>query len=60
MTRESLQRMLPREGAAQQPSAAAAAQEIRLFQYRFSKSYLASLPADQRPVERETFGELDY
>lgn len=55
MTRESLQRMLPRE-AAQAP---AAPQEIRLFQYRFSKAYLASLPAGQRPVEREVFGESD-
>lgn len=51
LTRESIQRMLPASTAAPAP-----AFDERKFQYRFSKDYLATLPAEQRPVEREIFG----
>ena len=33
--------------------------DTRAFEYRFSKRYIDALPAAQRPVEREVFGESD-
>lgn len=50
--------MLPAAPAAQSAPAPLPTFDERKFQYRFSKSYIATLPADQRPVEREVFGEL--
>ncbi len=65
MTRESLQRMIPASSAVPPSSApasngsgaAAPPSANRAFEYRFSKPYISTLPAAQRPVEREIFGE---
>lgn len=63
LSRESIQRMLP---ASDMPRSAAGsngsiatprtATDTRQFQYRYSMTYIRSLPEGQRPVERETFG----
>lgn len=57
LSREAIQRMLPRDETA--PAAPARPPpDNRAFEYRFSLPYLRTLPEDQRPVEREVFGEL--
>jgi hypothetical protein len=61
LSRESLQRMLPASkepsSATSGPSAPRPPPDTRQFQYRFSMTYIRSLPEGQRPVEREVFGE---
>lgn len=60
LSRESIQRMRPAPtqstngdgGAASRP-----ARDDRQFSYRFSMSYVKSLPEAQRPIEREVFGK---
>jgi len=52
LSRESLQRMLPAAPAT------APVTDDREFHYRFSMAYVRALPEAQRPVERESFGEL--
>jgi CD2 antigen cytoplasmic tail-binding protein 2 len=58
LSREAIQRMLPREETAPAVAPARPPPDNRAFQYRFSLAYLRTLPEDQRPVEREVFGEL--
>lgn len=63
LSRESLQRMLP-DSTSRGPSAGNGTPPVRpipdtrQFQYRFSRTYIRSLPEEQRPVEREKFGKL--
>jgi len=56
LSRESIQRMLPREPEAERPAPPPPPTDTRAFQYRFSLAYMRSLPEAQRPVEREVFG----
>ncbi|GMK56609.1 hypothetical protein CspeluHIS016_0304490 [Cutaneotrichosporon spelunceum] len=56
LSREAIQRMLPREETAPAAAPARPPPDTRAFQYRFSHAYLRTLPEDQRPVEREVFG----
>ncbi|BEI90454.1 uncharacterized protein CcaverHIS019_0305240 [Cutaneotrichosporon cavernicola] len=56
LSREAVQRMLPREETASAAAPARPPSVNRAFQYRFSLAYLRTLPEDQRPVEREVFG----
>ena len=63
LSRESIQRMLP---AAPAPTVNGSGSEHatrippddRQFQYRFSMRYLSSMPEANRPIERETFGQI--
>lgn len=61
LSRESLQRMLPESTSRDSPAgnstpAVRPPPDTRQFQYRFSMTYIRSLPEGQRPVEREIFG----
>lgn len=58
LSREAIQRMLPRQPEPERPSAPALPQDTRQFQYRFSMAYMRTLPEAQRPVERDVFGEF--
>lgn len=58
LSREAIQRMLPREETAPGAVPARPPADNRAFEYRFSLAYLRTLPDDQRPAEREVFGEL--
>lgn len=58
LSREAIQRMLPRQPEPERPAAAAPSPpDTRSFQYRFSMAYIRKLPEGQRPVEREVFGK---
>lgn len=53
-----MQRMLPAPASAPPPtSVPRPPPDNRQFQYRFSMTYIRSLPEGQRPVERELFGQ---
>ncbi|TXT12978.1 hypothetical protein VHUM_01379 [Vanrija humicola] len=58
LSREAIQRMLPREQAdeAAAPAAPRPPPDTRQLEYRFSLNYMRTLPEGQRPVEREVFG----
>jgi len=61
LSRESLQRMLPESASRDSPAGNSTPPvrpppDTRQFQYRFSMTYIRSLPEGQRPVEREIFG----
>jgi CD2 antigen cytoplasmic tail-binding protein 2 len=54
-----MQRMLPAPSAPPAGASGSAPRpppDNRQFQYRFSMTYIRSLPEGQRPVERELFG----
>jgi len=63
LPREQLQRMILSAGGKDStaPSNGSPAPrpppDTRQFQYRFSMTYIRSLPEGQRPVEREIFGQ---
>ena len=65
LSRESIQRMLPAppapgaNGSRSEHVTWTAPADDRQFQYRFSMRYLQSMPEAHRPLERETFGEVD-
>lgn len=58
LSREAIQRMLPRDETSAPAAPARPPPDNRAFQYRFSLAYLRTLPEDQRPVEREVFGKV--
>lgn len=58
LSREAIQRMLPREQPTESaPAAPRPPVDTRQLQYRFSLNYVRTLPEAQRPVEREVFGK---
>lgn len=64
LSRESIQRMLPASvvsksatGSNGSSAPPRPANDTRQFQYRYSMTYIRSLPEGQRPVEREVFGK---
>jgi CD2 antigen cytoplasmic tail-binding protein 2 len=58
MSREALQRLLPRPPPPQQ--SAPPLDDGTSYEYRFSMDHLRSLPEAERPVEREVFGSSRF